>query len=118
MSGVSSDNLDFIQRFINTLEYYFGSLVLKYGMMGPVMGSIQHYCADTSLSYASSVTNIHIPHIVQSVIGFEYPRTISPLTSYVGPILSKSPDPIPEDMMSWLDKKMNGKLSTLIWVHF
>jgi glucuronosyltransferase len=101
----SSDNLNFMQRFRNTFEYYLGNLVFRYGMIMSIMGAIQHYCPDATLQYASSVTSIHIPHIVQSAIGFEYPRTISPLTSYVGPILSNSPDQIPEDMMSWLDKK-------------
>ena len=105
MSGAVSDNLNFMQRFRNTFEYYLGSLVLKYGMINSVMGNIQHYCPGATLSYAASATSIHLPHIVQSAIGFEYPRTISPLTSYVGPILSKSPDPIPEDLMTWLDKK-------------
>ena len=110
LSGASSDNLNFMKRFRNTFEYYLGNLMFKYGMIMGIMGSIWHYCPDATLSYASSVTSIHIPHIVQSVIGFEYPRTISPLTSYVGPILSKSPDPIPEDLMSWLDKKDEGQV--------
>lgn len=105
LSGVSSDDLNFMQRFRSMLEYYLGSLMFKYVMMRPVMGSIQHYCPDVTLNYASTVISIRIPNIVQSAIGFEYPRTISPLTSYVGPILSKSPDPIPEDMLSWLDAK-------------
>ena len=118
LSGMSSDNLNFMQRFRNMFEYYLGNLIFKYGMIGTVMDSIQSYCPDATLSYASSALGTHIPHIVQSVIGFEYPRTISPLTSYFGPILSKSPDPIPDDLMSWLDKKRNDKLSTLVWAHF
>ena len=105
LAGATSDNLNFMQRFRNTFEHYVGNLMFRYVMIMSIMGTIQNYCPDATLKYASSVTSIHIPHIVQSVIGFEYPRTISPLTSYVGPILSKSPDQIPEDMMSWLDKK-------------
>ena len=105
LSGVTLDNLNFLRRLRNTLEYYLGIIVFKYGLIRGIMSSIQRYCSDATLSYASSVTSIHIPHIVQSVIGFEYPCTISPLTSYVGPILSKSPDLIPDDLMSWLSEK-------------
>ena len=74
------------------------------------MGSIQQYCPDAGLSYTSTSIGVYLPHIVQTVIGFEYLRTISPLTSYIGPILTKTPDPISNDLMSWLDKKGNKKV--------
>ena len=105
LSGARPDNLNFMQRLRNTFEYFVGMLVFKYAMIKSIMGSIQHYCPSATLGYASLATSIHLPHIVQSVIGFEYPRTMSPLTTYVGPILSKSPDPIPKELMTWLDKK-------------
>ena len=48
---------------------------------------------------------MNIPQIVQTVIGFEFPRTISPLSEYVGPILSKSPVPLSEGLEIWLKNK-------------
>ena len=46
-----------------------------------------------------------MPQIVPSVIGIEYPRTISPLTHYVGPVLTKTPDPLPTDLQVWLSEQ-------------
>ena len=40
-----------------------------------------------------------------TVIGFEYPRTISPLTHYVGAILSKNPQNMSTELETWLDSK-------------
>ena len=72
-----------------------------------MMRSIQHHCPGTTLTQASTAPGVYILHIyiVPSVIGFEYPQIISPLTSYVGPILTKSPDPIPKELQEWLDSK-------------
>ena len=38
------------------------------------------------------------PAIIRTVIGFEYPRTISLLTKYVGPFLSKLNKLLPIDL--------------------
>ena len=70
-----------------------------------MMQSIQHYYPSTTLTQASTAPGVYIPHRVPPVIGFEYPRTISLLTSYVRPILTKSPDPIPKELQEWLDSK-------------
>ena len=111
LSGFSSDDLTIVQRFWNILEYCIGHvLVFKHVLMRPVMYNLQRYCPNAGLSYASSAPGVYLPHIVQSVIGFEYPRTITPLTSYVGPILTKSPDPIADDLMKWLNAKKEKKV--------
>lgn len=60
LAGVSSDNLNFMQRIRNTFEYYVGNLMFRYAMTMSIMGTIQHYCPDATLKYASSVTSIHI----------------------------------------------------------
>lgn len=54
---------------------------------------------------------VTVPNIVPTVIGFEYPRTISPLTTYAGPILSAVTDPIPGDILEWLDGHHVGSVS-------
>ena len=93
-SGAISDDLTFIKRLRNVFEYHLGSFILKNVVLRAVMGGIQQYCPDAGLSYTSNSIGVYLPHIVQTVIGFEYLRTVSPLTSYIGPILSKTPDPI------------------------
>ena len=110
LSGFSSDDLTFAQRFRNALEYPFANIVFKHVMIRSVMYDIQRYCPNARLSYVLSAPGVYLPHIVQSVIGFEYPRTITPLTSYVGPILTKSPDPIPDNLIKWLNAKKDKKV--------
>ena len=46
-----------------------------------------------------------IPLIFTTVTGFEYPKSNLPLVNYVGPFISKKPDPLPSDIQSWLDSK-------------
>ena len=50
-----------------------------------------------------------IPFIITTVLGLEYPRTISPLTTYVGPILSRKliNQSLLSDLFNWLLNKKN-----------
>ena len=50
------------------------------------------------------------PSIVRTVIGLEYPRTISPLTEYVGPILSKLKKALPTDLSKWIQDKEDNSV--------
>ena len=50
------------------------------------------------------------PSIVRTIIGFEYPRTISPLTEYVGPILSKLKKALPTDLSKWIQDKEDNSV--------
>ena len=42
------------------------------------------------------------PVLFNTVTGFDYAKLIYPLQHYVGPILTKSPPPFSNDLMSWL----------------
>ena len=48
---------------------------------------------------------IHIPAIVHSVIGFEYPHTITPMTEYVGPLVSAHLAQLTGELREWLESK-------------
>jgi len=43
--------------------------------------------------------------LLSSVTGFDFPRPLSPLTEYVGPILSKNTEPLPIDLEQWLHNR-------------
>ena len=105
MAGSMSDNLTFLQRLkltVISVAFQF----LHRNMIGRFMlSSVQAYCPSVTLTQATAASGVYIPQIVPSVIGFEYPRTISPLTTYVGPLLTKDPDPIFADLQEWLDSK-------------
>ena len=66
-----------------------------------------------SYTYSTVAPGTYLPQIIPSAIGLEYPRTISPLTNYVGPVLTKSPDPLPTDLQMWLNGKQDH---TVIYV--
>ena len=60
-----------------------------------------------SYEYAANAPGHHVPEILNSVVGhgFEFARPVSPLSSYVGPILTKQLDPLPGDLQSWLESR-------------
>ena len=111
IAGSISDNLTFLQRLRLTLmgttfQWFFRDIFIGY-----MLGSIQGYCPSVTLTQAATAPGVYIPQIVPSAIGFEYPRTISPLTTYVGPVLTRDPDPILTELQEWLDGK--GKQSVV-----
>ena len=54
-----------------------------------------------------------IPSIVSTAIGLEYPRLLSPLTEYVGPVILESSDVLSSELEQWLDAKAE---STVIYI--
>lgn len=104
-AGSVSDNLTFLQRLRVTLAGAAFQFFYKHILGRLVFNSIQPHCPSITLSQALASAGVYIPQLVPSVIGFEYPRTISPLTTYVGPVLTRNPDPIPADLQVWLDSK-------------
>lgn len=104
-AGSISDNLTFLQRLRVTLvgaafQFFYRNII---GCR--MFNSVQAYCPSVSLSQATAAAGVYMPQIVPSAIGFEYPRTISPLTTYVGPMLTRNPDSISVDLQEWLDSR-------------
>ena len=97
-----SENMSFIERLTNfliemTLEVMFKILLLF------IMRTNNYACWSY---YGYTVPQTHyFPTIVVSAIGIEYPRTHSPLTEYVGPLIPKVLDPLPGELQTWLDAK-------------
>lgn len=99
--GPVSDDLTFSQRFTNVLE----KLISPLNYYLPYEAALKHYCPLATVSDFSQAAGVKIPYILPTVIGFEYARTISPLTEYVGPLVLKSPDPLSEEIKEWLERK-------------
>eukprot|EP00731_Ephydatia_muelleri_P008450 Em0004g788a len=102
----SSEDLDFIGRLSATLEKHATSLLLP---LGTKLTSVAMDCPVTA-SEAANGPGVSIPNIIPTVIGFEYPHPISPLTSYTGPILTSSDEPLSEDVQSWIDSRPVGSV--------
>ncbi len=105
-----TDNLTFKQRLAYALQQVFFPFALAYVFNPTNRTRFQEFCptqANTNLVTASSVS---IPDIVPTVIGVEYSRTISPLSQYVGPILTNNPKPITGKLEQWLNSKENKSI--------
>jgi len=105
LGNAVSDNLSFKDRLVSGILSVLFPIVYEHVLVRVVKDSIEDTCAGASLTYISTAPGVNIPQIVQTVIGFEFPRTISPLSEYVGPILSKSPVPLSEELEIWLKDK-------------
>ena len=100
-----SDNLAFKDRLVSGISSVVFPIVYEHVLVRVVKNSVEDTCAGASLSYLSTAPGVNIPQIVPTVIGFEFPRTISPLSEYVGPVLSKSPMPLSDELEIWLKDK-------------
>ena len=88
-------HLSFQQRLVTAIQQ-------------PVVKSFQKslfdatHCKGQKYHYAINAPGTYIPHILTTVFGFEFPRLISPLTHYVGPMHTKNLETLPLDLRTWL----------------
>ena len=104
-SKAVSDNLNFQQRLFVPFEHLMIGFFWNYIVFSSYLNGIGRFCPSLTYRYLCIAPGTHLPQIIPSVIGIEYPRTILPLTHYVGPVLTKSPDPLPTDLQMWLSEK-------------
>ena len=97
----TSDNLSFLGRFLAVIVRPLVTLSWRFFL---TINSLEFECPITH-NYAELFPGIYAPHIVPTVIGFEYPRPSSPLTHYVGALVSKTPQTISAELKNWLDTK-------------
>ena len=102
-----TDDLSFLDRLINVpfllvaASLMESTLLYKSPITDQLCNKIFHWGPLEGWEY---------PVIVRTVIGFEYPRTISPLTEYVGPLLSKLNKPLPTDLSKWIQDKEDNSV--------
>lgn len=104
LHGASSDNLGFVERFLNAPFKLALKLFVAF-MFSSFKDALTDYCPSLTLQQAMTDTGVRIPFILPTVIGVEYPRTIMPLVDLVGPILPQSPAPLSRELQEWLDSK-------------
>lgn len=102
-----SDDMTFLDRMYTFLFVEYNKLFNRF-----YKSRFEYVCTDATAdySYMNTFLGIRAPHIISTVIGFEYPRTASPLTYYVGPVISKQKKEIPAEMLQWLDAKPRGSV--------
>ena len=105
MSNKLTDDLDFRGRFFVAIQVVLTKLMIT--ALAYASAATLEHCPATA-SEIVSMSGVKVPYIVPSVIGFEYPRPLSPLTTYTGPILSLRNDPLPGYIQAWLDGRSEG----------
>ena len=105
MQGASSDNLSFKDRVLNVFQV-LGMKTLLYRVAYASLAELKEYCPSVTINEALSQIGVTTPYIVPNVIGFEYPRTITPLTEYTGPLIAQVvSDPLTDKLKQWLMDK-------------
>ena len=107
---LNTDYLTFWER----CQYVAQSLIAPY-MLSLVFNSvgaeeIESYCPGQTNTDLFTASGTRIPDIVPTVIGVEFSRTISPLTHYVGPILTDNPEPCEGELETWLNSKADSSV--------
>ena len=108
--GGTNDDMTFLQRFLNAIERIALSYVLPFLLYSPVKNVTERFCPSLTYSNLAAGPGVYLPNIVPTVIGFEFPRTITPLTHYVGPIQQRTPEPCSAELKDWLNGKKDNSV--------
>ena len=95
-----SDNFMFLSRAGNALVH----ILLRSFQVVYLDEAFKQVLKDTSVY---EYIGIHIPYVIASSFGLEYPKTRYPLTEYVGPLTMNSFTPLEDQLVEWLDNKPN-----------
>ena len=107
LQGETSDNMQLHQRAISLVEWVFFKRYFDHVMLTPQYLGLKNFCPLLSLNEVFNAPGNHLPHLVPTVIGFEFSRSLTPLVEYVGPLISSNPVPLSQDvkLKKWLDSK-------------
>ncbi len=100
----TNDDMTFLQRFGHAIERILAPLFLSF-MFRPSKSTIENVCPELTTAQIANAPAVYIPNIVPTAIGFEFPRTMTPLTHYVGPVLSEHPASLSPELETWLASK-------------
>ena len=99
-----TDNMSFLDRLVNSLVYYpmhkAGELFALYLLDTEFDGS----GIDNGILDAMGLKS---PVLLNTVIGFEYPKTILPLQHYVGPMFLMKQPPLAPELKDWLEGRLD-----------
>ena len=105
LSSGYSDNLTFFQRLFSTVTWNIMYVIFR-NTAPSMFRFTEPLCNQVNLTIDEFYTFFHhYPQIISTSIGFEFPRVLLPLTEYVGPMVTRSPPPLPPDLSHWLDNK-------------
>ena len=93
-----SDNMSFLDQLLNTV--IFNPLERAMFVLVDILSRLDEN--DRFHNYAEII--LKQPILFNTVIGFDWPKTILPLVHYVGPMLISSPPLLKADLVTWLSR--------------
>ncbi len=103
-----TDNMTFSQRLVSLLISFGAKYFHSYATAVNLQTVLSSCKQDHHELY--QVREGCVPTIISTAIGFEYPRPILPMSHYVGPLVLKTEQTIPDDMIIWLEKQTVGSV--------
>ena len=93
-----TDNMSFLDRLLNTV--IFNPLERAMFVLAGILSRLDEN--NSFLNFGEII--LKQPILFNTVIGFDWPKTILPFMHYVGPMLISSPPPLKSDLVTWLSR--------------
>ena len=110
ITGGTNDDMTFLRRFGHAIERILAPTLFSFLFYRPATFSIARVCPELTTTQIVNAPAVYIPNIVPTVIGFEFPRTMTPLTHYVGPVQSEHPASLSPELETWLANKKEKRV--------
>ena len=98
-----TDDLSFLQR-LNLISFRAALSILAWYMRSTELETVDIDCS-AYYNPAYYAMNGYAPTIVSTAIGFEYPRTLTSMHHYVGPLILKSSEEFSDELQEFLVSK-------------
>ncbi len=96
-----TDDLSFLERLLNVIVRPILLSQFRRSYEG-VCDLDQNFSKVLGTENLLSYPGIRLPLIFTSVLGFDFPKTLTPLTHYVGPVLLSSSPDLGDSLKEWL----------------
>ena len=100
-----TDDVSFLERLGNP-TFLLHSLMVKTAF-GNTVSIDEEFGRVTRVQDFYDYPGTHMPLLSNTVFGFDFPKTRSPLTHYVGPLLMTSTPPLEKSLQEWLSTKQD-----------
>lgn len=97
LSGLK-ENMTFKDRLVN---FMYGFILT---MFMPLLNRLLEGDVHLGINYMENLGLLH-PLLINTVLGFDYPKTRPPLAHYTGPMLMHSYPPLKPELLEWLQGK-------------
>ena len=92
------ENTSFKDRLVN---FMYGFMLT---MLMPLLNRLLEENVHLGIDYMNNMGLLH-PLLINTVLGFDYPKTRPPLAHYTGPMLMHSYPPLQPELLEWLQGK-------------